>query len=327
MGRSGSTILRQMLDLHPRIIAPPESFFVLHLMAKYGKIKDWSPQIKRNFVSDLYTDRPFRLIWKIPIDVVQAAFNKAPSNMSFNDASNIVRSCYDPTKGKEGSIVFVDKNPIYSILYQKLISSHKSSKVIHLIRDPRGVINGQIYSFNRKDVFALGHLWNSRNKKIEKISKDLKIDYFLVRFEDLVNKPEETIKSLCDFLEVEYSEKTLNYNKRAEKFFSKQTKHYSNKHFSTQKPLNKDISEKWKKNLSTNQLDKIAFMTSSLANKFGYSIQEKKPYFIYSLYSTLSKLKLEIMLSIVHFYFKLPLFIRKSILSIRSKIYDHKYEK
>ncbi len=327
MGRSGSTLLRQMLDMHPSIIAPPESFFVLHLMDKYGKVKDWTREIKDNFITDLYTDRPFRLIWNIPIETVQDALVKAPSNMSFIEVSNIVRSCYDPKKGEEGKKVFIDKNPIYSILYKKLISAHPLAKVIHLVRDPRGVINGHMHTFKRKDIFALGHLWNTRNTKIEIISKALNIKYFRVRFEDLVDKPEQTIISLCEFLEVEYSEKIMQYNNRVEKFFSKQTKHYTNKHTSTQKPLSKSISEKWKKNLTEKQLEKISFMTSSFAKKYGYSIQDKEPNLLYSLSLNVSKLKLKFMLTLVHIYFNLPFFMRKSILSLRSKVFDHKYKK
>jgi len=119
----------------------------------------------------------------------------------------------------------------------------------------------------------------------------------------------------------------LQYNNRVEKFFSKQTKHSTNKHTSTQKPLSKNISEKWKKNLTEKQLDKIGLMTSSLAKKYGYSIQDVEPNLLYSISLIVSKIKLKFMLTLVHIYFNLPFFMRKTILSLRSKVHDHKYKK
>jgi len=326
MGRSGSTLLRQMLDMHPSIISPPESFFVLHLMDKYGKVVNWTPKIKNEFVTDLYTDRPFRLIWNIPKEHIQEALDRAPASISFIEASNIVRSCYAPNKGKEKNKIFVDKNPIYSILFNKLISAHKSAKIIHLIRDPRGVINGQIHTFKRKDVFALGHFWNTRNATIEVVSKELGIDYLLVRFEDLVNTPKETIKSICTFIGVDYSDKILEYNKRNDKFFSNKTKHYRDKHISTQKPLSKTISEKWINSLNEKQLSKIAYTTAPIARKYGYLISPEDPKVFYSSSLAISKIKLSIMVAMIRLYFSLPLIIRKSILYFRSKIFDHKYK-
>lgn len=326
MGRSGSTVLRQMMDKHPSIISPPETFFVLHLMDTYGNITNWTHDIKRRFIKDLYTDRPFRLIWNIPKKTVQEALDKASSKLSYVEVTNIVRHCFSEHKAKVNNVVYVDKNPIYSILFNKLISAHPSSKVIHLIRDPRGVINGQMHSFNRKDIFALGHLWNSRNIKIENICKKKNIDYHLVKFEDLVHKPDETIKEICKFLKIEYSELILKSTDGFNDFYSKQSEHYRNKHISTQKPLSIDIAEKWKKNLSKKQLDKIAFTTSELARKYGYDIPITPSKFAYSCLLMISKLKLGFMISLVKIYFNLPLFIRKGILYFRSMLYDHRYK-
>lgn len=326
MGRSGSTLLQQMLNQHPEVVAPPETYFVLHLLERYGHITNWTTSIKSDFIQDVFTDRQLRLIWKVSKPKLRQVLLDAPSPLTFGDVCNITRSCFDEEKSPKSINVFIDKNPIYAFFIDRLLSIHPRTKIIHLIRDPRGVINGQVNTFKKSDILTMGYLWSIRNVTIEKASKQSNVDYLQVFYEDLVSDPEITLKSICTFLGIAFSSQMLKYNESVTSFYKKQSSTVTNKHLSSLQPLNKSIADKWKKNLSKDQLRKISFSTHSLAQLYGYQIEPIKGDLSLKISLFKAKIKSRIKLSFVRLSFAIPFSIRKIIMAIRSKLFDHRYD-
>src|SRR5579862_4866650 len=70
--RSGTTLLQLMLNVHPGIVAPPESRFIILLFYKYGRIKQWTEKIIVNFCNDLFKEALFRNFWSVIREELQA---------------------------------------------------------------------------------------------------------------------------------------------------------------------------------------------------------------------------------------------------------------
>src|ERR1700677_3706000 len=64
-GRSGTSLLQNMMDAHPAIIGPPESKFVVLLYPLFSHIKKWKESDILLFVDSLYIEPLFATLWHI----------------------------------------------------------------------------------------------------------------------------------------------------------------------------------------------------------------------------------------------------------------------
>jgi protein-tyrosine sulfotransferase len=326
MGRSGTTLLQNILNAHPDIIAPPETFLVLHLKTKYAYLKEWNDKIRQDFIEDVYTDRPFRLIWNIPKAKVISKFATTKEIKSFTEACNLVMSCYDSGLEKEEVKVICDKNPIYSLFIKDLLALNKQAKCIHVVRDPRGSLCSQIYSFNRKDALALGYHWSNLNRNLSDLEFQYPEKYFRLYYEDLIENTEDTINKLCEFMEVSFNENMLNYHKSLVPELNKKATVLKEIHKSLFSPINKKIAEKWKEKLTETQKKHIEFSTHSVAKALGYKFEKPNVNTLTKVKFSFSKLKIFILVSVLKLYFYLPIGCRKLVLSMRSYLGDYKYK-
>lgn len=326
IGRSGTTLLANILDAHPHIVVPPESFFVLHLERKYKHITNWDKKTIKNFIDDVYVDRPFRLMWKVPRNVVEESFLQQPKIESFNEACNRVRASYKASFKEKNIKLFGDKHPIYSNFCRRMMQINPEAKLIHMVRDPRGTGSGQIKTFNRKDALAVGYLWAGYNKNLLELKSLYPKNYYLLKYEDLVLKPEETVRSVCLFLEIEFDEKMMEYRKKTVERFDDYTHAITKKHESLMKPIDPKMVEKWKENLTKKQIEHLEFATHKVATGLGYSFEEPKVDFLTELKFPFSKLKVKLVLGIVTLFFNLPFAFRKLVLTLKSMVLDHNYK-
>src|ERR1700728_3059002 len=62
--RSGTTLLQELMNSHPNIVAPPEYTFIVYLYNRFGNKKHWSKKDIMDFIEELYF-RPLFLLWLI----------------------------------------------------------------------------------------------------------------------------------------------------------------------------------------------------------------------------------------------------------------------
>ena len=147
-GRSGSTMLQNILDAHPNICAPLESKFVLHLKSKYKNISHWNNKTINQFITDLYTNRKIRLFWNIDKKNLYDLFSQYKIE-SFADACKIIYLSFPSVHTKNNVTVIIDKNPAHSRFIYELYTVFPNAKFIHLVRDPRATTN----SLNTYHIF------------------------------------------------------------------------------------------------------------------------------------------------------------------------------
>ena len=326
IGRSGTTLLANILDAHPNIVVPPESFFVLHLERKYKHITNWNDKIIKNFIDDVYVDRPFRLMWKVPRKTVEESFSQLPKIKDFDEACNRIRASYNASFKKKKIELYGDKHPIYSNFCERMMRINPEAKLIHMIRDPRGTGAGQIKTFKRKDALAVGYLWARYNKNLSDLKKIYPENYYLLKYEDLVLNPEETIQSLCRFLEIDFNEGMMEYRKTTVKRFENYTNAITKKHESLMKPIDAKMVEGWKTKLTKKQINHLEYATYDVASQLGYKFNKPEVGFGIKLKLPFSKLKVITILGIIKLFFNFPFAVRKLVLSIKSMALDHNYK-
>lgn len=322
MGRSGTTMLQNMLHGHSKVVAPPETFFLLHLYGKYSNITNWDDDVIRSFIDDLYTDRPFRLLWNIPKSQVRASLDAMRPISSYAEACNAAFISYDNCHRKDIWVI-VDKNPIYALFIPRLLHIHPEAKIIHITRDPRGCIASQMKTFKKKNIVGLARQWCWINQNIRACQKQGH-KYLAIRYEDMVTDTDKILMTICNFLELDHERSMKNYGKSVNKRVRSMGSAFESKHKNLLQDIKPSLSYQWQEILTENQEREINTICDKEARHYGYSLEEG------NLPSTYKRLTSFAHMHAVRFgarsFFALPFSVRKKILAIRSKLGDHKYQ-
>jgi hypothetical protein len=88
----------------------------------------------------------------------------------------------------------------------------------------------------------------------------------LIRFEDLLQNMESTIRTVCDHIDLEYVPSMLQYHQKKAEFKKKRENKNTNR-----KPDN-SIAQKWMKSLSQREIDIIEHITKDELLRLGYEV-------------------------------------------------------
>lgn len=173
------------------------------------------------------------------------------------------------------------KFPVYINHAPKLLKWYPQCKIIHIIRDPRATAisrtndpGGTQYKLKKypylsyfiKRIMILfvivQYIWSSKLHIQYKKYKN----YTLFCYEDLLNNPEEIIKQLCDFTEIEFVPEML--HPKAGQASSVTGKKHSG--------FDKNAAFRWEKVISPFAKSVITLLTKSSMKRFGYFPEKYK---------------------------------------------------
>lgn len=85
---------------------------------------------------------------------------------------------------------------------RELVSLIPDLKVIHVLRDPRGVIVSALACFRKENLFHLADEWRRSFRIAREMaeSSDTASRAMILRYEDLLREPEKVFAALCNFL-------------------------------------------------------------------------------------------------------------------------------
>lgn len=241
--RSGTTILRLLLDSHPNISCGPESKFLIDI---------------NNLVCDKY--------WHA---VTEFGFDKSYWQLKNAQYFSDFQYEYAYKRGKKR---WAEKTPAYSMNIETINELFPNCQFIHIIRDGYDVLASVIrkWGYIRGVKFLLLYKWKKHIKKCQSFGVNVGSErYIEIRYENLVKDPEVTLKKLFEgFLHETWSEEILRYQDfphdgEGWDNFPKQSRHRDMKIYSTSIGLGKK---------ELNPLIKTLFQLSSqdLLNDLGY---------------------------------------------------------
>lgn len=211
--RSGSNLITKIFDAHPKICGPFPShlmeWFSLNLY-RYGNIsKDYNWNI---LLKDLveFMDKGF-FKWRSNFNVEMV--EKGVKKRSFKD---IYKYIYETeAKANNKNILFVKNNCAYSYLAY-ITSCFKNAKYVYLVRDPRDM--ALVW---KENAAAPGGIKEGAKKWKKDQSESIKAygylkdldKIILIKFEDLLKNTEKEIRKICEFLEVDFTNKMFEFYK------------------------------------------------------------------------------------------------------------------
>ena len=204
--RSGTTLLRLILNAHPEVAVPPESRFITELWSGEHEIE------LRGFLNALAAHKRFET-WDLPIEAVEQEIGEA-TRVSYTDAISAAFGAYARVNGKSR---WGDKTPRYVEHIGLLGQLFPDARFIHLVRDGRNVaLSYANVPFGPKTVGKAAALWKSRVIAGREGGAALGgLRYLEIRYEDLVEDPAGETKDICEFLDLTFDPGMLDYTERA----------------------------------------------------------------------------------------------------------------
>ena len=206
--RSGTTLLRVILNAHSQVAVPPESRFVMALWTGASEVDT------DDFLARLAAHRQYRG-WDLEVDAIRAELGDA-RRVPYTRA---VEAAYTTYAKKLGKKRWGDKTPRYVMHLPFLSNLFPEARFVHLVRDGRNVaLSYAKVPFGPKTAPKAAALWAERVTTGVREGRPLgNHRYIELPYEGFVESPEEELKRLCDFLELEFEASMLDYTEMGEK--------------------------------------------------------------------------------------------------------------
>jgi hypothetical protein len=278
MNRSGTTLLRMMLDAHPQLTIPPETHFVPALI-KACRQPGATPEDALAAMKSAREWGDFGFSDEEMLARLRAtSVRPGPATRTF----------YEAYMEQQGKTRWGEKTPTY-VQRMKLIQRElPEARFVHVIRDGRdvalSVLDRTVRNLTAADV---ARRWR---KKITKARDDAPRlhHYTEVRYEDLIGDTEPVLRRVCEFIELDFDPAMLEYHQRSGERLKEMARplpgdgraqHLSVErrmatHAMTTKPPSADRVARWRTQMSTEDRARFEAVAGDLLAELGYPVGE-----------------------------------------------------
>jgi hypothetical protein len=219
-GRSGTTLLRAILDSHRDMAIPPETHFVAALGRRRRRYERPGGFDHESLIRDLLQTTSHQepegqlAALGLSAEEVRAAL-AASRPESYGDA---VRCLFQLYADKRGKSRYGNKTPVHVLSLPLLVELVPEARFIHIIRDGRDVALSYLdVDFGPNTLAEAALRWKRNVRRGRNDGRSLGPSRYLeVRYEDLVAETERTVRSICTFVELPFEPEMLRYHERAE---------------------------------------------------------------------------------------------------------------
>jgi hypothetical protein len=241
--RSGTTLLRLMLDGHPQIAWPCEFDYALEWPAT--RTGEWPDLV--DFWSSLAESRQARQA-EVAID----------ASLAFPD---LMRSLYEQLARRT-------YKPVVGVTahrhYERLLKLWPNARFIYLLRDGRDVARSHVEMGWTGNVWAAAPVWRDAEREWRRVSTFVPHENRLeLRYEDLVRSPQRELTRVCAFLDLPYASEMLAYPARSK--------------YAAPDPR---VAERWREKLSARELAWLEREIGPELRARGYAASPVRPAWI-----------------------------------------------
>lgn len=206
---SGSSLLRRILNRHPEVFCGSET----SLFAKKQLYTDWQRNKYRlllpSFInlrnSSWHHQRGIELDEEYPINkaMLREFIRKS------NNFESFIEGLYKQILDGKNKKIWAEKTPANAFTSELFLEHFPEGRLIHITRNPydamASLINRGMNAFDAFAVVLINTAYVTEQHHSER--------YHCIRYEELVENPQATMKNLCFFMGIEYSDSMLDANK------------------------------------------------------------------------------------------------------------------
>lgn len=268
--RSGTTLLRSMLDNHPELAVPAETDFVIPLWKRRRELGDLRREENRRRIAEwMFCEKGHggeRLrAGKTTVDEAIARVLAAPPTLG-----SIVETCFRIYADAHGKRRWGDKRPAYAGWARILFALFPDAQFVNVVRDPRGAVASQIpLGWGRPDAALASSTarWEASIGRVDDLAGRLRPDQLLdVRYESLVADPAGVLREVCAFAALPADDDVIATMITAER----RGTYRPGWHEKVSKPVSTDSVERWRERLESPQIAFVEHVTGPQFERFGY---------------------------------------------------------
>ncbi len=210
--RSGSNLLRQILDAHSRVCVPHPPHLVHLLEPRVGPLLALPEPQRRLALARVAVALVERHIhpWPLRPDPAQIAAAARPA-----DLVGVMAALYDAARLQAGKARWGNKSTFLLHHVDRLLARDPDAGLIWLVRDPRDVaVSSRDSVFNPCHPRRVAALWARQQAEGLRLRARLGDRLHLLRYEDLLADPEGRLRALCAHLGEAYEPGMLRFFER-----------------------------------------------------------------------------------------------------------------
>ncbi len=266
--RSGTKLLRSILNNHPRIFITSEMLFLPYLLDNWHRYGDLSnldkfrlmhAEITKTFYFAVRADRGE--------DIIGAEQWHAACE-SFDPTGILLPLLRHETGAPEDEGIWLgDKSPNYTTHLGQINRALPEAKIIHIVRDVRDAALSARKIWN-SNIYRYAQRWADGMRPLSRELESLPTrDCLELRYEDLLNEPAATLSRVTDFLELEFREDMVNLGKPSENFGDAKEA----------VGIMSGNTCKYKTQLTVNEQNRIEAVCSEILRHYGYEVATTAP--------------------------------------------------
>jgi len=266
--RSGTTMLRLMLTSHRNIAVPPEGGFVVLLGWKYGYRDMLLDQDVKDFVEELFEIETTQ-DWELD----KNALLRRLAKLVPCPYPTLVEGVYKEYISQKflGKKRWGDKTTWYLDYLHQIDQYFPEAKYVHIIRDGRAVaasFKRVPHLDNEMEKVAFEWVWGIRN--IIRFGKRVGPERYLkVKYEQLVEKPEEELQRICRFVEEPYDDQMLDFWRKNRQQKLEPERHLVWKALTLEKVTTTQLA-RWQEDLTKDEIAIFWSIAGNVMTRLGY---------------------------------------------------------
>lgn len=277
VGRSGTTLLRLMLDAHPEIAIPPETHFLYRL----SKLRSKGESLRQDFLDVVLNSHEWD-DFRIPEEVLRQQLASLEPFRT-DDGARLFYRLYAERFGKRR---WGDKTPGYVLRMTAIQKMLPEARFIHIVRDGRAVAASRrkLFFGPGDDMAAEAADWVNKISCAREQAGKLP-HYLEIRYESIVSAPEPVLKEICAFLEIPYSAQMLSYHDtssvRMDELSDRRNPDGTVKvakadrlaiHRNTLFRPDEGLIDRWRTELSRDEVEQYNSVAGDLLSELGYDV-------------------------------------------------------
>ncbi len=269
--RSGSNLLRKMLGMHRELADPPPPHTWRHLtnaLPEYGSLT--VPENLRRFVEaavDMTQVPESHLRWKYEVSVDDILYR-----LSTTTPTAVFSALYSEYARREGASGWVCKeNNLFDHAFQ-IRDTLPDARFLYLCRDGRDVAcSMKKVPTHDEHSFFIAREWKREQRKCLRVYQTFQNRGFahLIRYEDLIERPEAELRKICEFLDLDFQERMLYFHESEEaRREAERTEYWEN----LSRPVMSDNKGKFYDQLTGEEVRVFESVAANELNMLGYPL-------------------------------------------------------